>query len=375
MKKSSATRNQGIGSGSRIHYSQCWEDPDVLVKALGVTPGDEVLSISSGGDNTLALALESPRRITAIDINPAQNYLLELKSAAIRVLSYRSFLEFLGIHPSAERGRVFLTLKPHLSGAARVWWEKRGSLISKGIIHAGKFERYLALFRRVLPLVHSRKMTDEFLSMKTLADQERFYIEKWDTFRWRLVFALLFNRPFLNLFGRGPNSFVYVGRKDIASHYRGRVERALREIPVAGNYFIAFILTGGYPSADHLPPYLKEGNFGRLKEAIGKIQFVHGEVRKFLSAQRENSFSKFNLSDIFETMSEEETQGMFRELARVGRDGGAIAYWNNLVRRNSRGALNGTIAGEPETAAALRQDDRVFFYDRFVVERIRKGNG
>lgn len=359
----------------RIHYSQCWEDPDTLVKALRITPDDEVLSITSGGDNTLALALENPRGITAVDVNPAQNYLLELKVAALRVLSYRSWLEFLGIYPSARRAQVFLTLKPHLSCAARTWWERRAPLIDRGIVHAGKFERYLTVFRRLLPLVHSRERRNELLSLSTLADQERFYREKWNTFAWRFVFALLFNRTLLKLFGRGPKSFTYATSNDIAAQYFKRAERALTEIPIARNYFIAFILTGSYPSREHVPPYLKEETFERLRRAVGTIRFVNSGLREFLTTQHDNSFSKFNLSDVFETMSGDETHRVFRELVRVGRDGSVVAYWNNLVRRHAPDALDGAVSHETEMAMALHRDDRGFFYDRLVIERIGKRNG
>jgi S-adenosylmethionine-diacylglycerol 3-amino-3-carboxypropyl transferase len=39
-----------------IKYSQCWEDTDVLVSALLLEDDDVVLSITSGGDNSLALS-------------------------------------------------------------------------------------------------------------------------------------------------------------------------------------------------------------------------------------------------------------------------------------------------------------------------------
>ena len=71
-----------------IHYSQCWEDPTTLIKALRISPEDNVISIASGGDNTLALLLENPKSITAIDSNPAQIYLCELKIKAIHEKVY-----------------------------------------------------------------------------------------------------------------------------------------------------------------------------------------------------------------------------------------------------------------------------------------------
>ena len=83
-----------------INYSQCWEDPEILMKALNINTDDIVLSVTSGGDNTIALLLSNPQKVIAIDLNPAQNYLLELKLAATKVLSYDEYLSFLGITES-----------------------------------------------------------------------------------------------------------------------------------------------------------------------------------------------------------------------------------------------------------------------------------
>ena len=57
---------------TQIRYAQCWEDADILVKALEPAPGKRCLSICSAGDNTLALMAQSPDYVLAIDLNEAQ---------------------------------------------------------------------------------------------------------------------------------------------------------------------------------------------------------------------------------------------------------------------------------------------------------------
>ncbi|MBM3271367.1 MAG: DUF3419 family protein, partial [Candidatus Sericytochromatia bacterium] len=59
-----------------IGYANCWEDAEILQEALQVGTGDRVLSITSGGCNTLALLLHDPDRVVALDFNPNQNHLL-----------------------------------------------------------------------------------------------------------------------------------------------------------------------------------------------------------------------------------------------------------------------------------------------------------
>lgn len=65
-------------------YNTCWEDPAVDRQALAIGPEDTVLVITSAGCNALDYALCEPRRVHAVDANPRQTALLELKLAAIR---------------------------------------------------------------------------------------------------------------------------------------------------------------------------------------------------------------------------------------------------------------------------------------------------
>ena len=66
-------------------YNQCWEDPRVDHEALRLTRDDRVLAITSAGCNVLDYAL-SGAQVVAVDANPRQNHLLELKLSAIREL-------------------------------------------------------------------------------------------------------------------------------------------------------------------------------------------------------------------------------------------------------------------------------------------------
>ena len=57
-----------------------------VASRLELGPDDNVLVITSAGCNALDYALAGPRHVYAVDLNPRQNALLELKKAAIRAL-------------------------------------------------------------------------------------------------------------------------------------------------------------------------------------------------------------------------------------------------------------------------------------------------
>ena len=67
-------------------YPQIWEDPDVDMEALEITPDCRVVTIASGGCNVLSYLMADPAAITAVDLNVAHIALNRLKLAAARHL-------------------------------------------------------------------------------------------------------------------------------------------------------------------------------------------------------------------------------------------------------------------------------------------------
>ncbi|MFH1575205.1 MAG: BtaA family protein [Acidobacteriota bacterium] len=357
----------------RIVYSQCWEDPESGRNALGITPDDDVLMITSGGCNVLAFSLEQPRSITAIDSNSAQNHLLELKIAAIRGLDYDSFLRFLGVRQSNERRDLYQAVRQHLSAAAQEYWDAQRENIERGVIHTGRFDRYLNLFRqKVLPLIHSRKQVQRLLSLKDVEEQKYFYERVWDNWRWRALFRIFFSRYLMGRLGRYPEFFRYVDIRDVGYHYLKRARHALTEIPIRDNYFLEYILTGGFRDSERMPPYLIESNFGALKASVERIRIFSGTLESFLATTADGSVSKFYLSDIFELVPMDHFERVLHQIVRVSRDGARLCYYNNLVSRGHPASLDKVIESEDELGKQLHWRDRSFVYRRFVVERVRK---
>lgn len=77
-------------------YAFNWEDPKVDRQLLKISKEDVILTITSAGDNILDYLLEQPKRIHAVDLNPNQNHLLELKVAAFTALPYEDVWKLFG---------------------------------------------------------------------------------------------------------------------------------------------------------------------------------------------------------------------------------------------------------------------------------------
>lgn len=355
-----------------INYSQCWEDPLVLAEALSIRPDDCVLSITSGGDNTLALLLSGPQKILSIDLNHVQNYLIELKIAAAKGLNYEEYLTFLGVMESRDRVMLFEKICHNLSPAAKAWWSDHSHLIQRGVVHCGRFERFTAWFAQyLLPLIHSKKTISRLLSCHTVDEQKILYRDVWDSRRWRFFFGMASNRLMLKRYARQRGMFTYAEGETVADVYRKRLEKHLTSVPVQGNFFLRYSLTGKY--GDTRPPYLEErGYMGLRAVPESSLTITTSDLLHYLQSTPTNTFSKFNLSDIFEALSPSDNSALWEAIIRTAKNGAVVAYWNNLVERSYPVHLSSHIQTNDEEVARLRAKDRVFFYDSFHVHTILK---
>ena len=355
-----------------INYSQCWEDPKILLEALDINPNDKVLSITSGGDNTLALLIAFPQHIVSVDMNVAQNYLLELKMAAAQSLSHNEYLEFLGVTESNIRLDLYRRVSSRLSNHAREWWSVHESHIKVGLINCGRFEKFTALFaRRILPIIHNHKTIKQLLSFNNIEEQRTFFQTRWNSRKWRFFLKLFTSRFILQRFARQRGMFSHANIKNIASIYDRRMERHLTSVPNSGNFFMHYSLTGRY--GDSLPPYLEQNGYDKLKTMRNtSISIKTGNLLSYLKSMPDNSFSKFNLSDIFEALSETENEILWHEIIRTAKPGARIAYWNNLVKRSFPTLLSLQISTDEGLVNKLQSKDRVFFYDSFHLHTIKK---
>src|SRR5262245_63718092 len=83
-------------------YNTCWEDPALDRVALNLGPADRVMVITSAGCNALDYLLAGAGEVNAVDVNPIQNSLLELKRAAILGLDQGSFFELFGTGATSQ---------------------------------------------------------------------------------------------------------------------------------------------------------------------------------------------------------------------------------------------------------------------------------
>lgn len=354
---------------SLIRYAQVWEDADILIEGLDIQPGDTCLSISSAGDNALAMLCRDPARVIALDLNPAQLACLALRVSAYRCLDHQSLLELMGSRPSQRRRELYTKCRKSLTPEARQFWDAHLEQVDQGIGSAGKFERYFALFRqRILSLVHNRHRIDQLISGGDRAERERFYNETWDNWRWRAIFKIFFSRFVMGRMGRDPSFFQYV-EGSVAEHILKHTRYALTELNPAENPYLQWILTGTHISA--LPMALRQENFDVIRDRIDRIEWHLLSVEDYLDKHQDQYIHRYNLSDIFEYMSEENYQHLLRRLIAASTPGSRLAYWNMLAPRRRPDSMADQLDALTKLSERLYAQDKAFFYMAYVVEEVK----
>lgn len=163
-------------------YAFNWEDPAVDLEILNLQASDVLVAITSAGDNVLDYYANSGvRRVHAIDLNPNQNHLLELKVACFAAgLPHTEIWNLFGEgrHPSF-RALLINRLSPHLSSHAFQFWlshTRHFSPSSRGLYAVSGGSRHaITLCRWLFRLMGLSQTVKTFCSVSTLAEQREIW--------------------------------------------------------------------------------------------------------------------------------------------------------------------------------------------------------
>jgi S-adenosylmethionine-diacylglycerol 3-amino-3-carboxypropyl transferase len=368
-------------------YNTCWEDPAVDRQALQLGADDSVMVISSAGCNVLDYALDAPARIHAVDANPRQNALLELKIAAIRRLDFEDFFAIFGegYHPRfAELYRS--SLRAELSDFAREWWDKHGvwftSPLGSFYYHglAGLVARGFRAYFKMRPKL-AADVQDLFAAAE-LSEQRRIYDERIAAAMWTPAMRWVLGRQLtLSLLGvpHPQRRLVQAQHTDgVAGFVREAIEYVFRHLSVADNYFWRVYVNGRY-TRECSPEYLKPDNFQALKAGlVDRIRTHTCTVTEFLH-ETKKPISRFVLLDHMDWMSSYHPAALVEEWNAIlsrARGGARILLrsahadpdflrWVKVSHESRR--LDEVLKIDRALAARLHQQDRVHTYAGFMV--------
>jgi S-adenosylmethionine-diacylglycerol 3-amino-3-carboxypropyl transferase len=357
----------------KLFFGQVCEDQRLEVTALRDQFDAPIALVTSGGCTALSLIAEGATDVTGIDLNRVQNCLTELKAVAVARLGTTAASALLGgdlAEPSA-RARAYQEIRPFLGEGTRAYWDARPRVIADGALSAGAAERLNRLIAwTTRNLVHSRAQVAALLRQSDLARQQAFYDRKWNTRRWRLMYAVLANRFVLRT-NYTPEFFEHVQNPSFALHFHGTAERGLRDLPVRDNYFAQYMF-GGHFTAQARPPYLDPANDARLAEAEQRLSLVDGSFLDYLRGQPDDSIGGFALSNICEWLTPELVDELFAQIVRTARPNARLVFrnfvgWTQVPQRWQQQVVEDVPLGEKLIAL-----DRSLCQRRIAVCDIRK---
>ncbi len=345
-----------------ILYSTSDEDNTSELRALNLSPDDHIVSVTGSGCRTLSLLTQNPRSVVSVDYSPGQNYLLELKLAAIRALAYDELLQFFGVDRSTTRWQTFESLQEKMSPAAAAYFRRHRPAIERGVLFSGRHERfYVTVVAPMMQLLFGRQLKKIFDST-SVAEQARIYREELNGRLWRFLIRNGFSERTLRLILNDDKYHIEVHVPSIGDYMLERLDHTFSHHLARDNHWISFMLNAKYPSRRSLPHFLLEENYEAIRRATTTVTTVTGNLIEYLKTLPDRSVDKFSLSDVTSCINRDEFNKLLDEVYRTGRPGATICYRNFLAKYSVVSGRDATMRREDEVSSALDRDDLAFVY-------------
>ena len=374
---------------NNLVYNTCWEDPRLDRVALEINDSDNILVITSAGCNALDYALLSPRHVHAVDMNPRQNALLELKLAGIKRLEFEDFFKMFGEGRLPGARAIYKdVLRQHLCERSQQYWDRRIGFFdnrSRPFYYrgtSGSFARFIKIYTKRVIGVHP--YLEAAFEAESVDEQREIYERDIKERFWTRMIRFAMNRDAtLSMLG-----VPRAQRRQIDTQYPGGivqfvedcVESVFAKLPLKDNYFWRVYVMGQYTS-DCCPEYLKPDNFQALKQGLGDRITAHTQSVQGFLERFDGEISKFVLLDHMDWLSDHYFDLLVAEwqaiLARatpnarlIWRSGGLRTDFLDRVQLDVRGQqrdLQSLLTYHKELAEELHAKDRVHTYGSFYI--------
>ncbi|GGB51750.1 S-adenosylmethionine--diacylglycerol 3-amino-3-carboxypropyl transferase [Roseibium aquae] len=362
VHRSSATSRDGVlerlftFAFKGLVYPQIWEDPEVDMRALQLTPDCRMVTIASGGCNVMSYLTADPAQITAVDLNRAHVALGRLKLLAARNLpNYETFYRFFGeADEKANIAAYNRFLRDELDPDSRAYWEgrdvagwgrKRITLFSRDLYHHGLLGYCIGLGHFVAKLYGIDPK--HFVKAKTLEEQRSFF----DT-----ALAPLFDKRLVrwatskkvSLYGLGIPPAQYdalvtaSAEGNMSDVLRQRLKKLACDFSLQDNYFAWQAFSRGYapvagegtageggsstgPSGP-LPPYLRPEHFETIRERAGRVRVLNRNFTEHLQGEPDGSLDAYVLLDAQDWMTDAQLNALWFEITRTAKPGARVIF-------------------------------------------------
>ena len=342
-----------------LAYSSCNEDGETELAALELSNESIVLCISGSGARPLELLRDQPKKIYSVDMNPAQNALLELKLAGIKVLNYKQYLELLGLKSSTNRLALYQVIRQELPQYAQEYWDSHQKMLSLGVIYQGKWEKHFSLLAKVLRIFRP-KMLKALLSFDSIEEQADFWTTSWNNRVWQNFLRVSTSRFVMKYLYKDPGFYEFVPTHFSVYHYlEHSLNQAANSILFKSSPFAQLLFTGRWPK-DCLPKHLQEDAFCQQKQHSDCIEPITDSLYSFLQTRPSNSIDAFSLSDFSSYTNECDYTQTWKQIERCAKAHARVCERQFLVKRTPKN--NRQLKPLDKLKRELEHKDNSIFY-------------
>lgn len=351
---------------SETAFSQVREDPRIelrVIQELAKRQQDplRVMLVASGGCTALSL-LSHPAiaKIEAIDLNPAQLHLVELRRQALLHLSLEDQLRLIGADKStSDRDRLSLYAKfsPNLPTSTKVFWDARLEQIGFGVNQVGRFEQ---LFRQ---------LAEKFTQIGIAPLQEPLIAVQHP--HWRNIFEQVFERDrLIEAFGEA--AVNYSMDRSFGEHFADVFAQALQRFSPNENYFLTQVWGDRYTSelkGEGVPLYLQASAQNDIRTlGTERLRLHQGAFVDCLQQlAKSEKFDLIQFSNISDWMPLSNLHQMLNEIVNCLKSGGAIIGRRLNGDHNLAEIMAEHIMIDRSLSKELLASDRSFFYREVVL--------
>ncbi len=273
---------------NNLVYNTCWEDPQCDRQLLDLDTESRVVMITSAGCNALDYALDKPNEIHAIDMNPRQNALLELKKASILAGSFDDHWQLFGEGNHQKAKQFYIEkLRDTMPAFSQKYWDRKiDRFIGKGIRKSFYWYSTSGLFAYMVSRYFkyhqkSRKLTQKLFEAQSLVEQRELYPALEQKIMNNFTKWILRQHVTMCLLGVPESQqALFVSDKQQGGFIQKCLRHVFTELPIKDNYFWQLYFNGRY-QPDCAPKYLQVQNFKELSTQVSKIKTYTSTLTKF----------------------------------------------------------------------------------------------
>jgi S-adenosylmethionine-diacylglycerol 3-amino-3-carboxypropyl transferase len=327
-----------------------------------------MLCVTGSGARPLDLLIQKPASVVSIDINPCQNYLLELKMRAIEMLDYQEFLQFIGIYPSTKRARIYLSIRKFLSLEARTFWNSHLKILKKGLIYQGGWEKYFSLLAQIVRLARPR-ILEKLFESRTVEGQANIWKKAWDDREWRFFIRFVSSRFNWKYFFRDPGFYRFVPNNfSIPDYISERFAFAFENILFKESPYAHLLFWGQYDPEGALPLHLQEEHYSTIKANLIRIRIITQDLGDYLDTCQER-FNRYSLSDFSSYTDREDYKKIWDGVIRTAEENALICERQYLVKRDIPENASTYVQRNHDLEDELQRIDNSIFFT-FVIAKV-----